>query len=327
MGNKILLTGATGFIGRNVARLLALKKTDFTAIVRPNTSARRLSAIPDSCEIVRIDLADADALKNYLEKQSFDTIIHIGALRGGRQFPEKVYYNANVKATEQIADVSMKNGSKLIFCSSVGVYGAIPQELPANIRTVCQSDNCYHDTKIKAEAIIQRFQMSGLKSIIVRPSIVYGEEDHGFPYMLVKLVHRKLLFLPDVIVRIHLANIDIVADAFYKLAEQEYKEPRIYNIADRYPVKLNELVDFISQRLGKDIYPQNRYISWKYFKKISAFAEKFGFGNLQNRIKLISNSWFYDSSDAFNDLFLRHSKTIPDFKTTVDWYKRKHDIE
>jgi nucleoside-diphosphate-sugar epimerase len=231
MANRILLTGATGFIGSNVARLLIAKKTNFTAIVRPGTSTRRLKFLANNVELIKIDLADTQKLRSFLNHEKFDTIIHIGALRGGKKYPKRIYYDTNVKATEQIAEVSLKNESKLLFCSSVGVYGAIPQELPATVKTQYQGDNVYHDTKIKAESIIQKHALAGLKAVIIRPAITYGEDDYGFPYTLVKLVHRKLIFLPDITKIIHLANIDIVADAFYKLAEDEFRGNKIYNIA------------------------------------------------------------------------------------------------
>jgi nucleoside-diphosphate-sugar epimerase len=326
MPKSILLTGATGFIGRNVARMLSARKYDYSVIVRPETAEKRLSFIKDQCEIIRLNLEDTDSLSAFLAGNRFRTIIHIGALRGGRRFPRKAYYDANVKATEQIALSCLENDGKLVFCSSVGVFGAIPMELPAGGNTEFQGDTLYHQTKIQAENVIQKYIMAGLKAIIVRPTITYGEEDFGFPYTLVKLVHRKLLFLPDTDVRIHLANIDIVASAFYKLVEVEYRKNTAYIIADRYPVKLHDLVDFISNRLRQKPYPRSRYISRTHFRRMAAFALRYGWVNLHNRIKLISNSWYYDSSEAFNDLYLRHAKTIPDFKLVVDWYKKIHKI-
>jgi len=327
MSDRLLLTGATGFIGSNVARILINKKTGFTALIRPNTSPKRLDFLVNNAEIVKLDLADTGNLRTYLNQEKFDTIIHIGALRGGRKYAKRVYYDANVKATEQIAEAALKNESKLVFCSSVGVYGAIPQELPATINTKYQSDNVYHDTKIKAEGVIQKYVLAGLKAVIIRPAITYGENDYGFPYTLVKLVHRKLLLLPDITKIIHLANIDIVADAFYKVPEDEYRGNKIYNIADRYPGQLDELVDFISNRLYKRDYPGNRYISVKFFRRLARFAQRHGLHNFHNRIKLISNSWFYDNTESFKDLYLRHAKTIPDFKVVIDWYKKIHRIK
>ena len=221
----------------------------------------------------------------------------------------------------------MKNDAKLLFCSSVGVYGAIPRELPANINTEYQEDNYYHITKIRAEALIRKYSLSGLKGIIIRPAITYGEGDYGFPYKLVKMVHRKLLWLPDVKIRIHLAHIDVVADAFSKLAEEEFRGNKIYNIADQYPVELDELVDFISNRIRKKTYPENRFISARYFRKMSDFCLRYGFSEMYNKLQLISHSWFYDSSEIYSDLSLKQKRTIPDFKIVVDWYKKKHKIK
>ena len=92
-------------------------------------------------------------------------------------------------------------------------------------------------------------------------------------------------------------------------------------------MQLDELVDFISNRLYKRDYPGNRYISVKFFRRLARFAQRHGLHNFHNRIKLISNSWFYDNTESFKDLYLRHAKTIPDFKVVIDWYKKIHRIK
>jgi len=325
MSKKVLITGATGFIGSNVTRALAQKKFDLTAIIRPDSSTKRISDCLDQITIVSIDLADIDKLKRFLEQNSFDVIVHIGALRGGRNYSSDIYYKANVEATEPINALS--NNSVFLFCSSVGVYGTIPNELPANINTEFQGDTHYHYTKIKAEAAVQKLILNGLQAVIIRPAITYGEDDYGFPYVLTKLVHKRLLFLPDVAIKIHLANIEIVTDAFYKLVEGEFEGCKIYNIADRYPVKMSELAAFISERLHMRKYPANRYISLLFFRKLERWAQSWGMEKTLNRIKLISNSWFFDTTDAYNELYLRHVKTIPDFKSVVDFYAIKKRIK
>ncbi|MBW6516051.1 MAG: NAD(P)-dependent oxidoreductase [Candidatus Cloacimonetes bacterium] len=327
MNKSILLTGATGFIGRNVARVLASKKQDFAVLVRPGTNSTKLKDLTDKCEIVELDLSSVDSLKDFLDKSKFETVIHIGALRGGRKYPQKTYYDTNVKATEQIILNCLKNDSKLLFCSSVGVYGAIPQELPANVNTVYQSDNFYHYTKIKAESIIKKYALSGLKSVILRPTITYGENDYGFPYTLVKLIHRKLLLLPDLAIRIHLAHINTVVEAFYKLAVEDYTGNKIYNIADPSPVKLKELVDFISHRLRDNPYPENRYISARKFRKITTLCQRYGFNSLHTKLRLINYSWFYDVTPSYKELTIQPRKTIPEFKIVIDWYKKIHHIK
>ena len=63
----------------------------------------------------------------FLNKNQFDYILHIGALRGGRNFSKNDFYKVNVNATEQLAVYALTHHSNFIFCSSVGVFGGIPK--------------------------------------------------------------------------------------------------------------------------------------------------------------------------------------------------------
>jgi len=91
MANKILLTGATGFIGRHV--LLQLKQTnaEITLLIRPSTAPARRKDFDKMANVIEIDLTDIPTLRDYLADNAFDTIIHIGALRGGRKASKLKY--------------------------------------------------------------------------------------------------------------------------------------------------------------------------------------------------------------------------------------------
>ena len=119
MTSKILITGVSGFIGRNVLKQLIQNYDSITAIIRPGTKHQRIEEFIDKVEFAEIDLADIPTLKAYLDENSFETIIHIGAVRGGRKLSNSNYFDANVNATEQLVINARDNDSKFIFCSSV----------------------------------------------------------------------------------------------------------------------------------------------------------------------------------------------------------------
>ena len=262
MTSKILITGISGFIGRNVLRQLVQSHDSITAIIRPGTKHQRIEEFIDKVEFAEIDLTDIPTLKEYLDDNSFEIIIHIGAVRGGRKLSNSDYFDANVNATEQLVINARDNDSKFIFCSSVGVFGAIPLELPANNFTKRQEDNYYHFTKIRAEAIIQKYVLYGLKAAIIRPSITYGTDDYGFPFTLTKLIDKKLLFLPDQDVKIHLANINVITQAFLRLIEINY-QPGVCTNCLRTLRPMNPLIPVINNLLV--------IISSGYSQKILSF--------------------------------------------------------
>ncbi len=320
---KVLITGATGFIGRQVAQRLAPRKLDMTGIVRPETSKKRLESLEGILKIVKIDLSDIPALTKFLDDNEFDCILHIGAIRGGRKFPKKKYYAANVLATEQLMLAAWRTKARFVFCSSVGVFGAIPNELPANDQTERQRDGYYHETKIEAEAIVQKMVLEGLDGYIIRPSITYGSGDYGFPYTLTKLVDKRMLFLPNRTVRIHLTDVNILADVFAKTIDAQLTPGSAFIVADRQPVSLLELADEIHEKLHGKPYPRNRIVSGLWFQFGERIAKFMKSDLWLARFRLISKSWFYDVENTYEEFNIRHQRTLVGFKSVLDFYRKK----
>jgi len=226
-----------------------------------------------------------------------------------------------VKATEQLVTHAFEHQSKFIFCSSVGVFGAIPLELPANNQTRKQNDNYYHFTKNLAEDCIQKYVMHGLDAVIIRPSITYGIGDFGFPHTLTKLIDKHLLYLPTKPVLIHLTHVDLLKEAFKQSIEQEIPAGSELIVADRNPVMLLELADFIHNELHKKPFPASHLINETFFETGINIAKKLKSEIWTSRFELISKDWYYRVEDAYQTFSLKKIETIPHFKIVIDWYK------
>lgn len=340
-------------MGRNVLRTILDKIPDLsvTAIVRPGTKPSRYAEFavqqpgmdpaisqshapvinyglhsPNPIRVVEIDLADIVSLKDFLFTNDFNTVLHIGAIRGGRKFPKSIYLKSNVYATEQMVEYCLAKEARLIFCSSVGVFGAIPNELPANLLTEKNPDNYYHYTKIEAERTINKAVLYGLQAAIVRPSITYGTGDYGFPYQLVKMVNHHYFPLINKRIWIHLCHIDGLVKALSYLVEKQWESGITFAVADREPVQLKSLVDFISRQLQGKNYPSSLVIDRRFFSFGEKIARMMHNELWISRFELISKSWFYDVS-TFHELlekegYLPHF-TIPEFKITIEDYQKR----
>ena len=95
MVKNILFTGITGFIGRQVARELLNKKFGITAIIRPSTDPKRIEEFKENVDFVKIDLNEIDDLKSYLKENTFDIILHIGAVRGLKKISNNRFNQTN----------------------------------------------------------------------------------------------------------------------------------------------------------------------------------------------------------------------------------------
>lgn len=323
---KILITGITGFIGRAVLKEILSLDHEISAIVRPQTKPSRYLEFQDKIKIKELNLDDTAGLRDFLSTSDFDTIMHIGALRGGRRASREEYYRSNVSSTEQMVDYCLKHDARLIYCSSVGVYGAIPQELPANYYSRKNPDNYYHFTKIEAEKIIGKATLHGLKSAIIRPSITYGKGDKGFPYQLVKLVAHYQFPLINKRVWIHLCHIDALVNAFKWCLETDYESGLVWNVADRDPVQLSALVNFISRQVHSRNYPAILVIDRAFFAMGESLSRLLKNELFISRFELISKSWFYDVQDYYQAMSAKGIKpiyTIPGMQITIDDYLGK----
>jgi nucleoside-diphosphate-sugar epimerase len=318
---SVILTGGLGFIGRHVRSALHAENIHIYLIVRPNTVIP-VDAQGDQTTPIEVDLADHARLYQAVRSLQADAILHIGAIRGGRNVPRETYAKVNIGATETLARVALENNAKLIFCSSVGVFGAIPKEIPPQETTERQYDNYYHATKIVAEERLQTLVRQGLAVIILRPSITYGEGDLGFPYALIRLVDQGLFLNCTSPVHITMGDVRILAQAFIQAAQCHVPSGTAYNICDRTPVALPELVDFIAQQLYQKAYPRIKTLPVALFRIGECIAGKIVRNELwKARFQLISQSWWYDPTPAIRDLQIVPQETIPNFSYVIDWYK------
>ena len=322
---KVLITGITGLIGNLLAKKLLNGNYDLIGLIRPGTDKKRLGDVQDNnkLELIEVDLADNFTLKEKIKKIEFDAVLHIGAIRGGRKFPRETYYLANVAATDILMDRANELNAKFVFCSSVGVFGAIPKTVPANNSSEKQKDNYYHLTKILSEKMLKKQVEEGLRGIIVRPTITYGIGDYGFPYTLIKMIDKKIMFLPTQDIKLHLGDVETITNIFIEVLKKNIEPGKEYIAADSKPISLYKLTNFIYSNLkGRETkYPQKMPTS--LFRIGEFFSKKINSELWTARFQLISKNWYYDVSNTYKDLELTTSKTLPQFKRIIEWYKEQ----
>ncbi len=161
---KILITGAAGYIGSHVAKQL-LETTDHTITILDNlsTGSRKtldtLKSIRDFT-FVKLDLKEFDKVKELLEKNKFDTIIHFAAsivVPESVENPLKYYMNNTVNTTNLVKCATQSHVSKFIFSSTAATYGEptnVPDDgIDENYET--NPINPYGMSKLMSEKVIQ----------------------------------------------------------------------------------------------------------------------------------------------------------------------------
>jgi nucleoside-diphosphate-sugar epimerase len=196
---KVFVTGATGFIGGEVARQLRARGDEVACLVRSPEKAAKLTEL--GCELVSGDLGDAEALRNGM--QGCDGLVHAAAMYEVG-IPEKQHpamYEANVRGSERVlrAALDAKVG-KVVYVSTVGIFGNThgkvvdeSYEHPGKEFT-----SYYEETKLEGHRIAQRMMdEEGLPGVIVQPGGVYGPGDESqIADLLMEFFAGRLFALP-----------------------------------------------------------------------------------------------------------------------------------
>jgi nucleoside-diphosphate-sugar epimerase len=178
---RVFLTGATGFIGGHVARLLRERGDEVRALVRDPAKGAKLEQL--GCELVPGDLADKPAIVVGLD--GCDAAIHGAAIYsvGIPSSQHRAMYEANVLGTERVLSACLDAGTeKVVYVSTVGAFGNTRGEVVDETYEHPGKDftSYYEQTKYEAHQIAKRLIADDdLPCVIVQPGGVYGPEDHS----------------------------------------------------------------------------------------------------------------------------------------------------
>jgi len=174
---RVLITGATGFIGYHVAKTLRKKSLDVRALVRTESEISELKSL--DVEMTVGDIRDAESVKAALKGCA--QLYHLAAdYRLWVPDPDSMY-ETNVQGTKNVMEAAQELGiEKVIYTSSVGVWAgdtegrALNEETPSELNRMVGH---YKQSKYLAEKEVYRFIEKGLPAIIVNPSTPVGPFD------------------------------------------------------------------------------------------------------------------------------------------------------
>lgn len=250
---RILVTGATGMIGRQVAAAVQGQSLGvLRALVRDRVEAREKCG--DAFDFAMTEFHQAD-FSRMLEQdhreltRGCDTVIHAAGLAHRPDAPYQEYEVANVRATQALAEACVANRvNTFVFFSSSAVYGPGPftdvtETAPLKAKTP------YAVSKAASEAFLKTLQ--GIpRVIILRPSLVFGEGDKGNLIRMIKEIKdqrykhigagdtsKSLIYAKD------------LARAVLLCVTRVPEGHHVFNVSNPQPVSVHDLAEEISKAL------------------------------------------------------------------------------
>lgn len=318
LNQHILVTGASGFIGRHLCRHLFALGAKVRAVVRV--------ANVDLCadEVVICEaLEDVTDWSNLL--QDIDCVIHLAArvhvMNEYEKDPLAEFRRINVTTAERLGKGMVNAGVKrLIFLSSVKVNGEITKEHPFTSEDHVAPVEPYALSKWEAErSLLKLSDESGLEVVIIRPPLVYGPGVKGNFLRLLKLVESGVpLPFSGIDNRRSMVSVFNLCDFIVVCVQRSGISNEIFLVSDDQPLSITELLKGIAKHMN------HKAKLFKISRRILMLA-----GVLTGKNAEISR--LLDSLEVSiekNNQLLGWNPPIPideGLRKTVEWYCKSQD--
>ncbi|ODH13709.1 dTDP-4-dehydrorhamnose reductase [Paracoccidioides brasiliensis] len=177
MSRTVLITGATGLLGRQVLNAFERDSLNWKTIGQGFSRAGPGTAASDTdAEIIKADLTDESEIVALLDRTKPQVVVHCAANR----FPDKCDLDQdaarkiNVAATKSLARETSARSILLIYISTDYVFPGKPDEAPYEVSAKTEPPNIYGETKRDGEiAVLEETRQSGL-GVVLRVPVLYG---------------------------------------------------------------------------------------------------------------------------------------------------------
>jgi len=259
MAEKVLVTGAAGFVGSHVCDHLV--NAGYSVVALDDLSGGFEDNVNPQANFVKGSINDVELVNQLFAEHQFAYIFHLAAYaaEGLSHFIRRFNYTNNLIGSINLINASVNTGTVkcFVFTSSIAVYGK--NQLPMTEDLMPAAEDPYGISKLAVELDLKSaHEMFGLNSIIFRPHNVYGERQNiGDPYRNVVGIFmnqimqgKKLTLFGDGMQTRAFSHIDDVAPVIAKSIEMKEAYNETFNIGADTPYTVKELATLVCESFG-----------------------------------------------------------------------------
>jgi len=325
---KILITGASGFIGSSLVEEALKRGYEVYAGVRSTSSKKYLD--DNRIKFFEIDFTNSEKLEQNLDefrKQHgrFDYVIHNAGITKAKKVTD--YFTVNAQYTKHLADALINKGmipEKFVYMSSLAAIGPGLTEFPIKHTDEPKPVTSYGRSKLESENYLR--SLAGFPYIIIRPTAVYGPRDKDI-FILLKMLNQRfepyIGFGRQILSFVHVKDL---ARAIFLALESPHKQ-RTYFISDGSSYDSRTFNSIAKKYLGKKTISVTIPIS--VVRPIAFTTETISalFGNtaILNRERVRefeARNWAVDIQPLREDTGFKAEYDLENgMKETIAWYK------
>lgn len=308
---KVLVTGAAGFVGKNLVLELKDKGYDIAALIRTEADQGFLKI--HQIKTIVGDITNAESVDSAIK--DCDIVFNLAAALPHHNLAEADYWQTNVEGLKNILESCRKYKIKrLVHVSTVGIYD--------------QRVTAYTKTKTEGERLINEYRKKHrLPVVIVRPTIAYGPYDTrpGF-FNLFPLIHKGL-FIPIGTGQnyFHSVYVGNLVQALIDVAKNNKAIGDDFIIGDDPCPKMRDIVQTIAEVEGKSL--PSFYLPLPLALLLGKIGDLIGIFGLSfplstRRVKFITDTRKYDLSEVKEKLnYVPKFSLRQGIEKTFQWYK------
>lgn len=324
MKKRVLITGASGFVGYHLIAAALASDLEVFAAVRPSSDIQHLKEF--DIQYTNPDFSNVEMLEKELQEKQYDYIIHAAGITRAKTKEEYNTVNADYTRNLAVAAVSARiNLEKFVFVSSLAALGPLT-DLTGTIEDFSPGHpvTSYGASKLLAEEYLS--EIDGLPLLIIRPTAVYGPREKDI-FILLQTINKGLephigkfrqqisfIYVKDLAA--------IIVDALFSEVTN-----RQYNISDGNVYDRYALADGVKKVLNKK--------TWKFHLPVFAVS---GLASMMEMIYRNSTSAPTLNKEKMNELtavnwacsiegvkkdigFLPQYNLEKGLVETINWYK------
>ena len=325
---KILITGASGFIGSFIVEEALKRGFETWAAVRKSSSREYLQ--DERIKFIELNLSSKEQLVEQLRPHQFDYVVHAAGVT--KCLNKQDFHRINTEGTKHLVDALLELQMPLkrfVFISSLSIFGAIREQQPyeeIKETDTPQPNTAYGRSKLEAEKYLGSV-CSRVPYIILRPTGVYGPREKDY-FIMAKSIKQHsdfaVGFKRQDITFVYVK--DVVQAVF--LALDKVGNGRKYFLSDGQVYQSATFSNLIHEELGRPWWIRITAPVW-VLRIVTFFGEYIG--RMTGKVTALNNdkynilrqrNWRCDIRPAIDELGYKPTYNLEQgVKETIQWYK------
>jgi nucleoside-diphosphate-sugar epimerase len=328
---KILITGASGFIGSYIVEEALRQGMETWAAVRKSSSRKYLQ--DKRIHFIELNLSSETDLLKELEGHDFDYIVHAAGVT--KCLHHEDFFRVNTEGTKNLVHAILKLKipiKRFVYLSSLSIFGAIKEKQPYQEITegdIPRPNTAYGKSKLAAEKFLDSIG-NNFPYIVLRPTGVYGPRERDY-FLMAKSIKQhtdfSVGFKRQDITFVYV--LDVVQAVF--LALDHGKDGRKYFLSDGEVYQSETFSNLIHEELGRPWWIRVKAPVW-VLRVVTFFGEYIG--RMTGKISALNNdkynilkqrNWRCDIEPAVDELGYHPQYDLEQgVHLSMEWYKENH---